>query len=275
MQVPYVGVAGWALAAPHKPHFPGEGTHLERYAGQLPAVEINSSFYRPHQPKTYAKWAAAVPPGFRFAAKVPRTITHQKRLVDAEPELDRFLGEVTQLGDALGPLLVQLPPSLKFDEAAATAFFEMLRAKFSGSVVCEPRHVTWFTPVAEDVLGDHAVGRVAADPSVVAAAAMPGGDERLMYYRWHGSPEMYFSTYEDVQLQILARTLAEHARAGREVWCIFDNTGSGAAQTNALRTRDLVREFLGREPGDQLKTNSVPMKDVSAQAVADAPSIHE
>ena len=79
----YVGTAGWSLPREAQPHFPAEGTHLTRYAARLPAAEINSSFYRPHRPATYAKWAASVPPGFRFAVKVPRVITHERRLADA------------------------------------------------------------------------------------------------------------------------------------------------------------------------------------------------
>ena len=84
-----VGCAGWALPKEHAGRFPGGGTHLARYAGRLPAVEINSSFYRPHRPATYARWAASVPEDFRFAVKVPKDATHARRLVNAEDVLDR------------------------------------------------------------------------------------------------------------------------------------------------------------------------------------------
>ena len=79
----------------------------------LPAVEINSSFYRPHRPSTYARWAAETPEGFPFAVKLPKEITHKRRLVDVAEPLDRFLAETAALGPKRGPLLVQLPPSLR------------------------------------------------------------------------------------------------------------------------------------------------------------------
>ena len=127
-----IGTAGWGIPRRHAHAFPGAGGHLERYARVLPAVEINSSFYRPHRPATYARWAASVPPGFRFAAKVPRAVTHERRLVDAAEPLARFLGEVAALGPALGPLLVQLPPSLRYDGAVAERFLGLLRGRFAG-----------------------------------------------------------------------------------------------------------------------------------------------
>jgi len=76
----FVGCAGWSLPREQWPAFAAEGTHLQRYASRFNAVEINSSFYRPHLPKTYARWAQSVPPGFRFSVKVPQRITHELRL---------------------------------------------------------------------------------------------------------------------------------------------------------------------------------------------------
>ena len=95
------------------------GSHLERYGAILNAVEINSSFYRPHRTATYERWAASVPEDFRFAVKVPKAITHERRLKDVGDLLDRFLSEVSGLGPKLGPLLVQLPPSLSFQAGIA------------------------------------------------------------------------------------------------------------------------------------------------------------
>src|SRR5829696_9557837 len=110
-----IGTAGWSIRSEHKPRFPSEGTHLERYAARLPAVEINSSFYRPHRPATYERWAASVPERFRFAVKVPKAITHERRLTDAGDAIARLLEQLAGLGDRLGCLLVQLPPSLGYD----------------------------------------------------------------------------------------------------------------------------------------------------------------
>ena len=227
----YVGCAGWSLPREAQPHFPAEGTHLARYAARFPAVEINSSFYRPHRPATYARWAASVPPGFRFSVKLPRAITHERRLVDAGPLLDAFLAGATALGPALGCLLVQLPPSLAFDVATADAFLAALRERHAGPVAAEPRHASWFDAAADRLLADWRVARVAADPARVPAAAEPGGWPGTVYYRLHGSPRTYYSAYDASVLHALApRLLAATPGA----WCIFDNTALGAATVNAL-----------------------------------------
>ncbi|OJW23663.1 MAG: hypothetical protein BGO49_03190 [Planctomycetales bacterium 71-10] len=239
-----VGCAGWSLPSGHAERFPAEGTHLSRYAARFPAVEINSSFYRPHRPATYARWAASVPEGFRFAVKVPRAVTHERRLIGATDLLATFLDEASHLGDKLGPLLVQLPPSLSFSAEVAEAFFEDLRSRFDGEAVFEPRHATWFAPAAERLIARHRVARVAADPAVVPEAAQPGGWEGLAYYRLHGSPKVYYSSYPDEYLSKLANKLAT-ATGKAAVWCIFDNTAEGAAITNGLD----VLERIGRAPG--------------------------
>jgi len=212
------------------------GSHLERYASVFNVVEINTSFYRPHRRATYERWAASVPDDFAFAVKLPKAITHEARLVvDAEP-IERFLEETAGLGGKRGPILIQLPPSLGFDEAIAEAFFRLLRKRTEAALACEPRHRGWFTPMADALLVRHRVARVAADPAPVAGAGEPGGWTGLRYTRLHGSPEMYRSAYD-------VETIAGYARAasagGVESWTIFDNTMVGAATVNALEMRGL------------------------------------
>src|SRR5687768_14132718 len=143
-----VGTAGWSIPRASASAFPPDGSHLARYAAVFGGVEINSSFYRPHRHATYEKWASSVPASFRFAVKVPRTITHEHALADVDELLDAFLSQCSSLGPALGPLLVQLPPSRQFDEPVATGFFDTLRRRHAGPVVIEPRHASWFTPDA-------------------------------------------------------------------------------------------------------------------------------
>lgn len=230
-----IGTAGWSIPKLSAPAFPVEGTHLERTARVMPMTEVNSSFYRPHKPETWARWAASTPLGFRFAVKLPKAISHDARLVGAEAALDRFLAEAGMLGDRFGPLLVQLPPSLRFDRTVAEDFFTLLRVRFDGDLVCEPRHATWFTDVAEALLVAHRVARVAADPAPVAGAGEPGGWDGLRYWRLHGSPVMYRSAYEPAVLDALAERLAAEA-ALRPVWCVFDNTADFHAVDDALAT---------------------------------------
>lgn len=239
----HIGCAGWNIPKIHVGEFPPSGSHLERYAARLNAVEINTSFYRPHRPATYARWRREVPDDFRFAVKMPRTITHEARLVGVEPQLARFLGEVAWLEEKLGPLLVQLPPSLRFRQLEAEYFFQQLRGQFSGSVVCEPRHDSWFEPPADALLAAFHVARVAADPAPAMGAERPGGFSELVYYRLHGSPRCYYSAYEEPHLARLAETLGNGPSARHDTWCIFDNTAEGAATANAL---DLAQRLADR-----------------------------
>ena len=228
-----VGCAGWSIPKTVAEHFPAEGSHLQRYAARLPAVEINTSFYKPHQPETYERWAASVPEHFRFSLKVPRTITHVLRLKGAAKPLTDFLSRVRRLGDKLGPLLVQLPPGQGFARSTVEPFFSMFREHYDGFIACEPRHASWFTPQAEAVLEQHRIARVVADPPRVPESMQPGGWRGLVYCRLHGSPRMYYSSYSDQTLDDLARQLLAAAQSA-PVWCIFDNTALFAAPSNAL-----------------------------------------
>lgn len=235
-----IGTAGWAIPRQYAGEFPSSGSTLERYARRFNAVEINSSFNRPHRRATYERWAASVPADFAFAVKAPRDITHDLRLARAGAALDAFLAHATGLGDKLGALLFQLPPSLVFDARTAGAFFKVLRKRHTRGVVCEPRHPTWFTPRVGDLLLKHRIARVAADPAKVPAAAEPGGWPGLRYFRLHGSPRIYYSNYGSERLAGHAEQLKQ-PKTG-DVWCIFDNTALGCAAGNALALQALLRE---------------------------------
>jgi uncharacterized protein YecE (DUF72 family) len=242
-----IGTAGWVIPKAITVGFPGEGSHLSRYARVLPCAEINSSFHRSHRTEVYARWAAQTPPGFRFAVKLPRTITHDQRLRGVRALLTRFMAEASGLGDRLGVLLVQLPPSLAFEPRPVRTFFELLAGQFGGAIVCEPRHATWFDAPADRLLVKLRIGRVAADPARLPAAAAPGGwlgpagdgSSAVIHHRWHGSPRMYYSAYGDDWLQARAVELRRWPAAA-DCWCLFDNTASGAAASDALKLQDCL-----------------------------------
>ena len=228
----FIGTAGWSIPAASAERCAGPGTHLQRYARQFRAAEINTSFHRPHAAATYARWAQSTGHSFRFAIKVPRLITHELKLRAARAPLAQFLQETAGLGTKQGPLLIQLPPSLEFDRRTSAAFFRLLRALYDGLAVCEPRHPTWFSPDAETLLVRHEIGRVAADPPPASAADHPGGWRGIVYYRLHGSPRKYWSSYDAAFLDALAAHLRQ-VPAAVPAWCVFDNTASGAAFENA------------------------------------------
>ena len=238
-----IGTAGWSIARACTDHFPTEGSGLQRYAAQFDCAEINSSFHRPHRASTWERWRDNVPPGFRFSVKVPKRITHELKLVDFEETLDTFLSEAGALGDKLAVLLVQLPPKLAFDAEIAGQFFTNLASRSPASIACEPRHADWFSEEADRLLQDLHVARVAADPARCEGADKPGGWRKLSYWRLHGSPVMYRSSYSD-RIADYAGSLRAEAKAGRETWCIFDNTASSAATSDALA----LSERLARSP---------------------------
>lgn len=165
---------------------------------------------------------------------MPKSISHQKRLRGCEGDLSAFLDSACCLGDRLGCLLLQLPPSFAFDQAVVSRFLQQLRALHSGPVAFEPRHASWFSATASSVLRDHSVSRAAADPARTRRAALPGGDHSIEYTRLHGSPTMYYDAYSMTAIGRIRERLDRPSTATRERWCIFDNTALGHATDNAL-----------------------------------------
>jgi uncharacterized protein YecE (DUF72 family) len=238
-----IGVAGWSIPSRHAGLFGEGGSHLARYATRFDVAEINSTFYRPHHARTFERWAASVPARFRFSAKLPKAVTHEARLERSGDALTAFFDSIAGLGAKLGGVLVQLPPSLTFEARVADRFFAMLRRRSAARVACEPRHASWFTPGAEAVFARHAVARAAADPARLPEAARAGGAgarARWSYWRWHGSPRIYYSGYDDAALEALARELLRAGTARAPAWCIFDNTAHGHAMEDAARLQALV-----------------------------------
>ena len=236
----HIGTAGWSIPRAAADRFPTAGSSLERYAAVFDAAEINSTFYRSHRASTYRRWAEATPDRFSFSVKAPRAITHDARLMDADEALERFRSELEPLRAKLGALLVQLPPKLAFDAAVAEAFFRALRTREPELLVaCEPRHASWFTPAADTLLAGFSVARVAADPPLHPSAGEPGGWTGAWYFRLHGAPRAYFSAYGPQAVEALAQRL-DRGR-GKEIWCIFDNTASGAAAADALELQRVMR----------------------------------
>jgi uncharacterized protein YecE (DUF72 family) len=235
-----IGTAGWSIPREHAHLFDEGESTLARYATRFNLVEVNSSFYRPHKRKTWERWAASVPRGFRFTAKLPKEITHDRALRGCAALVDDFLGQVTGLGNKLACVLVQLPPSHVLQARTATAFFAQFRRRYSGGIACEPRHVSWFTERADALFEHFDIARVAADPALSPAAATPGASGSARYWRWHGTPRMYYSDYPEAALSSLARQVQARAPAGTARLVVFDNTAHGHAIANAARLQSIL-----------------------------------
>ena len=242
-----IGTAGWSLPKEWQDRFPQGGTHLHRYAGRFKAVEIDRTLKKTPRPTTFARWAESVPSDFRFSVKVPRRITHDRRLVDVVSELDEFLEIVGRLGDRLGPLLVQLPPRPGVRPHRRRGVPRPATCAARRARHARGTHESWFIREAEELLADRQVARVAADPPRASADGAPGGARTLAYFRLHGQPRTYYSAYRDGGLERWARAVHEVAKAdGTEsVWCIFDNTAAGEATGEALALQNMLGDAGG------------------------------
>jgi uncharacterized protein YecE (DUF72 family) len=228
-----VGTAGWANPPNERARRPEAVTHLAHYATAFNFVEINSSFYRSHQRATYERWREQTPANFGFSVKLPRSVTHECALRRCRQELRQFVDEAEGLGHKLIVVLVQLPASLSFEPAVATRFFKSLTDICPSRIACEPRHMSWFTERADDILRTRGVSRVAADPTRAAGGDAPGGSLRLAYYRLHGSPKVYYSAYSADFLTQLATQINALTSRTKDICCVFDNTARHESWPNA------------------------------------------
>lgn len=239
----FVGTAAWNIPSQLRSAFPAEGTHLQRYAGVFNAVEINSSFYKPHKFQVYEKWASSVPDDFRFSVKLSQYFSHESRLQDSGEALEREIASIRGLGKKWGALLIQLPPSLKFESRAAAKFFKSVRKKCPVPVALEPRHESWSSTPALELLYENSINKVLADPEPCRTPAKwrPQLEASLRYFRLHGSPRIYRSLYSHELLQRLHTRLQASLSPSENTWVVFDNSMYGHATMNALEILKLIK----------------------------------
>lgn len=226
----HVGISGWSYPGWRGGFYPSGLTHareLEYAAAKLSTVEINGSFYSLQRPASYAAWRDATPPGFVFAVKGSRFITHMKKLRDVDAALANFFASgVLALGPKLGPILWQLPPNLGFDPERLARFFERLPrdtgeaariakrhdARVSGRSflraldqrpirhAIEVRHPSFLDPAFVALLREHRVALCVAD----TAGRWPFFEDvtaDFVYLRLHGDVDLYASGYADEALE--------------------------------------------------------------------------
>lgn len=242
----YIGTSGWSYRW-QGILYPEELKSAERlgyYATRFNTTELNSSFYHFTMAKTIEKWFTETPATFKFAAKMHQEVTHNRRLVDTEAPLDKFMSRFLAMGERLGPVLIQLPGSLHFDFGVAADFFTMLREKYSQPVFAlEARHKSWFTDEAQELLQDQAITWVITS----AGKRFPGFETtttETVYLRLHGEEKLYTSAYTDEQLERYAFMVHDWLLDDKQVWVYFNNTILGNAVLNADRLRELVTNMM-------------------------------
>jgi uncharacterized protein YecE (DUF72 family) len=202
---------------------------LEWYAREFSTVEINNSFYRLPEGKTFAQWANTVPPGFLFAVKASRYITHIKRLKDPEDSIKLLFSRAEGLGEHLGPVLFQLPPHWHSDFERLRDFLSFLPR--GRNYVIEFRDLSWYTTAIYDLLHTHNVAICLHDWS-----SQPWPEEmtaNFTYVRFHGTSGRYAGNYPDHILRQWAERIQSWSGKLRQVFTYFNNDVGGHALRNA------------------------------------------
>lgn len=216
------------------------------YAGAFDTVEINATFYRMPSPETCDAWREQAPPGFCYAVKVSRFVTHIKRLRDCAEPMDNFLERARRLGEHLGPLLYQLPPSLHRDDALLAGFLELLPPGLSH--VFEFRHASWFEEPVLRLLRDRGIAFCVHDHSSLRPP--PVRTAPVAYVRLHGPSGRYAGNYPREQLETWAERIRELGGGAEAVYAYFNNDIGGHAVANARELREILEgrgEALSRE----------------------------
>lgn len=237
-----VGTSGWVYADWRGRFYPEslkQKDYLHYYARHFNTTEINYSFYQLPTPEAYRNWAESVPENFIFAVKLSRYITHIRRLKDVRDEWRRFLDHAAPLGNKLGPILIQLPPSFRYDRARLEQFLQLAREENDYRLAFEFRHASWFDPQALELLRKYGAAAVIADSSrYPQAPSVPTA--HFVYLRFHGPGELFSSRYTDEQLSVWAQKIRAWLEAGLTVYAYFNNDFHAYAVANAKRLVELV-----------------------------------
>jgi uncharacterized protein YecE (DUF72 family) len=241
----YVGCSGWHYEHWRGLYYPRElpkPKWLSFYAGQFTTVELNNSFYHLPSEKAFTSWRESTPEDFVFAVKVSRFITHIKRLRNLGSALETFLARADLLKEKLGPLLYQLPPSMKRNDELLQNFLGTLPSRYQH--VIEFRHESWIDDRVFDILRTHKVGLCVFDMPGFSCPLVATGD--FAYIRFHGSEGLYSSSYSDEELGQWAQRIARLGPSIKAGYIYFNNDAEGFAIKNAMTLRNLLRS-LGSE----------------------------
>jgi uncharacterized protein YecE (DUF72 family) len=239
-----VGCSGWNYRDWRGAFYP-EGVPasrwLEHYARRFGTVEVNTTFYRLTKRETVARWVQQTPPGFQFAVKGSRFLTHMRRLQDRDRGLRRFFDPLAPMIEAgkLGPVLWQLPATFRRDDELLDAWLEALRAFPATGHAMEFRHESWFAGDVEEILRRHGAALVIAHRRGELAFQTEALTTDWTFLRFHYGDRGRRGNYADSELQDWARRIAG-LRERAEVFAFFNNDWEAFAPRNALRLQRLL-----------------------------------
>lgn len=238
----HIGTSGWSYPSWKKIFYPEDmksSGYLSFYSRSFDAVEINSSFYHLPQLKTVKTWVESVPTGFKFCPKMSRYLTHIKKLHEPEEPLQRFFKALSPARQILGPVLIQLPPALRFHPENAKQFFNALQKyddKFHFAL--EVRHNSWLEEEGLQLLKKYDIAFVISQSAEFPYAEVVTSNN--VYMRFHGPDRLYGSLYSNAALRKYANKLIAWKKEGKHVWAFFNNDMQGYAVKNALQLKELV-----------------------------------
>lgn len=207
------------------------------YAVAFDTVELNNSFYRLPSADAFREWARQAPPGFIFAVKASRFLTHMKKLRDPEQPLENILGRARELGPHLGPVLYQLPPGWHANLDRLRHFLALLPTDLTH--VLEFRDPSWYAPEVRDALAEFGVGFCIHDLRAQETPEWLTGP--AVYVRFHGpTARAYAGRYPKAQLRSWAARIDRYRQAGHDVYVYFNNDDAGYAVTNARELREML-----------------------------------
>lgn len=241
-----VGTSGWDYPEWVGRVYPPKGAQdrLRYYSDLFPVVEVNTTFYRLPPPGVVRSWLRRTPSGFRFALKFPQRITHDRRLVRAEGELEPFLSLVRPIQESgrLVAALLQLPPSLAFDEGLVRAFYESLPPQLP--VAVEFREASWLAPESLALLREFRFAYTVVDEPLLPARLDVTAPFSYVRFHGHGQPVWYDYLYRPDELEPWVSRLQALADSTDSVYVFFNNHFRGDAVANG-RT---LSEKLGLPP---------------------------
>ena len=239
-----IGCSGWQYRGWRGDFYPADlplTRWFDYYAERFNAVEINNTFYRLPEARTFASWGRRAPAGFEYSVKASRYLTHMKKLKDPGPPLELLFSRARRLGPSLGPVLYQLPPNWPLQVERLAAFLAALPRRRRHAL--EFRHPSWYCDEVFALLDRHRVALCLHDMKGSATERVAVGP--FVYVRFHG-PEKYTGRYPDRVLDGWAEWLAARVNEGMRVHAFFNNDNGGHAPRDATRLRDRLHAAVGR-----------------------------
>jgi len=239
----FVGTSGWSYDHWTGRFYPQDIDRrkwLEFYCREFDTVELNSSFYRLPRRKTFENWRNRSPKNFIFSVKMSRYVSHVKRLIEPEKTLSKFFESVSGLREKCGPILIQLPPSLGFEQQRAENFFRELE-KYNYKLTLECRNKSWFFKDSYNLMKEYNIALCLADTPHFPYAEEITSD--FVYIRLHGHERLYASNYSEEQLQgWVEKIRGWNKKKKMNCYVYFDNDANAYAVDNAIRLKEILSD---------------------------------